>query len=366
MSTLAKTTRRFAAREQRVYNSAHSMSSYMPVAKLNSEFRHAHEQQTSELHTSAESGPFAFTTGPYSGAGVTMKSGKLRKKNSKKHIASAKAASAKAKQTHNSATAVKKKDSLAALQEALEEHIQDLKRELIKPAAANNRVHNATKSKKCADAPKTGVAGAAMQQSTHAAVHDKSNQKSPKFTLVFSAAERAALKKIKEQAALERANCIKAATHQEYCELKKTQIRQTAKQTLEFYQGLKDESPSARPGLDECIGRAQKVLHRSEASKTHDTFWSDDVFAKFKTIKQNYADTIGMIYSANPGMDEECLQKLRVAAIKSRNEQIARLLKLKDEEAQKDRYQDPDEIQRDYDTQYSTDSRNELALFRAR
>jgi hypothetical protein len=73
-----------------------------------------------------------------------------------------------------------------------------------------------------------------------------------------------------------------------------------------------------------------------------------------------------MIYSANPGMDEECLQKLRVAAIKSRNEQIARLLKLKDEEAQKDRYQDPDEIQRDYDTQYSTDSRNELALFRAR
>ena len=304
MSTLAKTTRRFAAREQRVYNSAHSMSSYMPVAKLNSEFRHAHEQQTSELHTSAESGPFAFTTGPYSGSGVTMKSGKLRKKNSKKHRASAKAASAKAKQTENKATAEKVPDYNALLHE----FFKIFKREV---------VARTTEIKKRANAPNTRVATAATQNNTHAAAHGTSNQKSPKFTLVFSDAERAALKKIKEQAALERANCIKATTHEEYCDLKKTQIRQIAKETLQFYQGLKDESPSARPGLDECIGRAQKVLDRSEASKTRDTFWSNDVFAKFKTIKQNYAHTIAELHS----------KQQRVAAIQKKNRDIDDLLK---------------------------------------
>ena len=57
MSTLAKTTRRFAAREQRVYNSARApMTSYMPASILNIELGHARELHTTELHTHAESG----------------------------------------------------------------------------------------------------------------------------------------------------------------------------------------------------------------------------------------------------------------------------------------------------------------------
>jgi hypothetical protein len=63
MSRVVRIARRFTARGQSVYNSARApMTSYMPASILNSELGHARELHTTELHTHAESGPFAFTT----------------------------------------------------------------------------------------------------------------------------------------------------------------------------------------------------------------------------------------------------------------------------------------------------------------
>ena len=112
-----------------------------------------------------------------------------------------------------------------------------------------------------------------------------------------------------------------STTHSAYSALVQKEWQRTAKEKKEFYEGL-----SPRAGLQQRVTRANKVLDKANASKARGTFFPDEVFETYKKIKQACAYTIGMIYSANPGMDEEGLQKLRVAAIKFRNEQIARLL----------------------------------------
>jgi len=121
-----------------------------------------------------------------------------------------------------------------------------------------------------------------------------------------------------------------STTHSAYSALVQKEWQRTAKEKKEFYEGL-----SPRAGLQQRVTRANKVLDKANASKARGTFFPDEVFEKYKKIKQACAYTIGMIYSANPGMDEEGLQKLRVAAIQSRNEKIAALLKPKDQEEQK-------------------------------
>jgi len=259
--------------------------------------------------------PFAFTTAGFTktAAGARPTSGKEKKKAQKAKRATAKNANAAGQ--------------AAATDPQIDEETAKTAAVIVLHAHAKQ----AQAKKAQASTHHTHAAPARVITAPNANTNNKKKKKRPRKKLQLSPSEEDELNGIDDQ---HRKNVMKyldsSTTHSAYSALVQKEWQRTAKEKKEFYEGL-----SPRAGLQQRVTRANKVLDKANASKARGTFFPDEVFEKYKKIKQACAYTIGMIYSANPGMDEEGLQKLRVAAIQSRNEKIAALLKPKDQEEQK-------------------------------
>ncbi len=284
------------------------MTSYMPASILNSELGHARELQ--ELHT--ELGPFAFTTAgrAKTAAGAKQTSGKEKKAAQKAKRATAKKANA-AGQAAAAAEQIPVQVAIASgivvQNYANQQHLgQSTEHAHTQMALAHKQMEPAH-----------------VMSTTQKAKTGKKKKKPRKKHELPPDAQNLVYQKDQ----VHRDNLIKVLqnsnTQQEYAEALHVEFVRYAQEKLDFYSKL---PPVSRSNAF-FVKRAEHSLEKAKNHKPRTTFWPPEVFKKYKSIKQDCVYTISMIYSVNPGMDEKDLNKLRVAAIQSRNKYIEDLLK---------------------------------------
>lgn len=292
------------------------MTSYMPASILNSELGHARERQ--ELHTHAESGPFAFTTATYgkTAAGGTMKSSKDKKAAKKAKRATAKKANAAAGQAAPVAPGAQIDE------ETKKEAAVIIMQHTMRAKQAQGKQTHASTQHTHAPAPVT---------STTAATQSKTKGRRQRVKKMDDA-DKIKLQNLETEHMLKLRELIQTyETYAEYAKALHDEFVSYATEKEQFYQKL-PQSPKKQLFVE----RAQRNLKKANDYQARTPSLPPQEFKLYRQIKLDCITTLEDIETRH--LTPKARKEARQQAFEQRRTAIERLLKqYHDEEEQQEK-----------------------------